>query len=210
MKQATHDSDEIAAGLERIATFLRMAGWREAEPRGLTHTQAACLSLLANRGAARVGVLARALGVTQASASDTLAALSRKLLVERRPDPEDGRAALIHLTPAGRRLAAELGRPPAALADAVATLAPAERAGLHRGLSKMILSLQQAGAIAPQRLCLTCRFFRPHVHDDAQKPHHCAFVDAAFGDAALRLDCGDHAEAGPQQKASALSAFEPA
>jgi len=210
MKQATQDSEQIAAGLDRISAFLRMAGWRAAEPRGLTPTQAACLSLLAGRGPSRVGILARALGVTQASASDTLAALSRKRLVERRPDPGDGRAALIHLTPAGRRLAAEVARPPAALTQAVEALAPAERAMLHRSLSRMILSLQQAGAIEPQRLCLTCRFFRPYAHDDARKPHHCAFVDAAFGDASLRLDCADHEEAGPQQKASALSAFEPA
>lgn len=210
MKQAAFDSEQIAAGLDRLASFLRMAGWHEAEPRGLTRTQAACLSLLAGRGPSRVGSLARALGVTQASASDTLSALSRKRLVERRPDPGDGRASLIHLTPAGRTLAAEVGRAPPALTQAIEALGPGERAVLHRSLSKMILSLQQAGAIEPQRLCLTCRFFRPYAHDDADKPHHCAFVDAAFGDASLRLDCADHEEAGPRRKASALSAFEPA
>ena len=64
MKQATQDSEQIAAGLDRISAFLRMAGWRAAEPRGLTPTQAACLSLLAGRGPSRVGILARALGVT--------------------------------------------------------------------------------------------------------------------------------------------------
>ena len=42
------------------------------------------------------------------------------------------------------------------------------------------------------RMCLDCRFFRPDVHDDPARPHHCAFVDAPFGDAQLRIDCADH------------------
>jgi hypothetical protein len=41
-------------------------------------------------------------------------------------------------------------------------------------------------------MCVTCRYFRPHVHSDPERPHHCAFVDAPFGDRALRLDCRDH------------------
>lgn len=210
MMQATDDSEQIAAGLERLAAFLRMAEWRAADPLGLTPTQTACLSFLLGRGASRVGSLARHLSVTQATASDALSALVRKRLVERRPDPDDRRATLVGLTPKGRRLAADVARPPAALALAVDALSPGEQAGMRRALSKMILALQQSGAIEPQRLCLTCRFFRPFVHSDAEKPHHCAFVDAAFGDASLRLDCADHEEAGPQEKASALSTFETA
>ncbi|MER3418788.1 MAG: MarR family transcriptional regulator, partial [Chloroflexota bacterium] len=27
------------------------------------------------------------------------------------------------------------------------------------------------------------------------RPHHCAFVDAPFGDRSIRLDCPDHAPA---------------
>lgn len=205
MNASEQDIEQVAAGLGQVAAFLRMAGWREAEPLGLTPTQTACLSLLAGRGAGRVTALARLLGVTQATASDAIAALRRKRLVERRPDPDDGRAARVHLTAAGAQLAARVSQPPAALAQAIGSLEPAERAGLRRALSKIVLDLQRTGAIEPQRLCLTCRFFRPYVHSDAQKPHHCAFVDSAFGDAALRLDCGDHEEAGPQERAPAPS-----
>jgi hypothetical protein len=41
-------------------------------------------------------------------------------------------------------------------------------------------------------MCATCVFFRPDVHDDPERPHHCAFVDAPFGDRQLRLDCDDY------------------
>ena len=210
MNEESDDSDRLVAGLDRIATFARMARWREAEPLGLTPTQMACLSRLSARGPSRVTLLARLLGVTQATASDVVAALERKKLVERRPDPDDGRATRVRLTVAGAEIARQASRPPAALARAVAALPAAESAGLHRALSRIILSLQQAGEIEPQRLCLTCRFFRPYAHPDAEKPHHCAFVDAAFGDASLRLDCGDHEEAGPGEGASALPSRVPA
>lgn len=207
MSSTPSDIDQLAAGLGQVAAFIRMAAWREAEPLGLTPTQTACLSLLAGRGACRVTALARMLGITQPTASDAVAALERKGLVERRADPADGRATRVHLIAAGAEMARRTARPPAALSNALEMLSPGERAGMRRALSKTILSLQQSGAIEPQRLCLTCRFFRPYVHSDAEKPHHCAFVDAAFGDTLLRLDCSDHEEADPGHKASALSAF---
>ena len=209
MEQEGCDSDQIAAGLGQLASFLRMSAWREAEPLGLTPTQTACISRLTGRGPVRVTMLAKLLNVTQATASDAIAALERKKLVERRPDPTDGRATSVHLTAVGAQTARQTSRPPAALAQAVGALEPDERASLRRALSKTILSLQRQGAIEPQRLCLSCRFFRPYVHSDAETPHHCAFVDAAFGDASLRLDCDDHEEAGPGKGASAPPAFAP-
>jgi hypothetical protein len=33
------------------------------------------------------------------------------------------------------------------------------------------------------------------VHPEAAEPHHCAFVDAPFGNRALRLDCAEHEQA---------------
>src|SRR3546814_1949368 len=64
-----------------------------------------------------------------------------------------------------------------------------ERAAFLKGLTKMIGALQTRGTIPVQRMCVSCAHFRPNVHSDAATPHHCAFVDAAFGDASLRLDC---------------------
>lgn len=196
MEIETDDSAQIAAGLAQLASFLRMSDWRDVGPLGLTPTQAACLSLLGSRGPNRVTVLARLLGVTQATASDVVAALERKQLLNRHADPDDGRATQVKLTAQGRVLAQQVSEPPALLAKAVDALDRQERALLRRALSKIILELQGTGAIEPQRLCLTCRFFQPYKHSDAASPHHCAFVDAAFGDASLRLDCSDHADAG--------------
>lgn len=193
---------QITFALSRLAALQRAAAWRDAGAQGLTATQAAILQELARRGPARVGALAAALGVTQPTLSDALAALVAKGLAERHPDPADRRARCVGLTPAGTDAAGGLAGTSADLAAALARLPDGERGAMLRALSRVIRSLQKAGAIPVQRMCATCRHFRPHVHDDAAAPHHCGFVDAAFGDAMLRIDCGDHVEA-PEEEARA-------
>lgn len=185
----------IATGLAKIGTFLRTSQWRRADTAALTPTQAQILVHLAARGPARVTAIAAEIGVTQPTASDAVAALVRKGHVRKKADPADARATRLHPTPAGRHAAAELAVWPDALLGAVDELSPAEQAVFLKGLTRMIRSLQVQGAIPVQRMCATCRFFKPHAHPDAARPHHCGFVDAAFGDAALRLDCDDYEEA---------------
>ena len=71
------------------------------------------------------------------------------------------------------------------------------------GVETACLSRLFCGSCAPAVHGATCTHFRPHAHADAACPHHCTFVDAAFGDANLRLDCGDH-EPAPAEAAAAL------
>ena len=187
--------DHIATGLAKIGLFLRWHAWRQAEATGLTPTQAQILVHLVRRGPARVSALADEIAVTQPTASDAVAALIRKGHVEKRPDPEDGRAARLYAKKAASRAVVEMEAWPDALLEAADVLDPAEKAALLKGLMKMIRTLQMREAIPIQRMCATCQYFRPYQHSDAAEPHHCAFVDAAFGNAALRLDCDDHVEA---------------
>jgi hypothetical protein len=65
----------------------------------------------------------------------------------------------------------------------------------------------KAGQISPSRMCVTCRYFRPRVHADPLRPHHCAFVDAAFGARDLRVDCGDHVPASAEDAARTWEPF---
>lgn len=186
----------IATGLSRIGLYLRSAAWDQAGAKGLTPTQAQTLAHLSARGPRRISDLAAEAGVTQPTASDAVAALVRKGLTARRPDPVDGRASLLHLTAAGRVTAQETAAWPDALLGALAAIGPEDRGAFLRSLMAMIRALQNSGEIPAQRICATCTHFRPNAHPGAERPHHCAFVDAAFGDAALRLDCADHKPAG--------------
>ena len=193
--------------LSRIGTLLRSFACHQAEAAGLTPTQAQILARLAARGPSRTGTLAADLGVTQPTISDAVAALLRKGHVVRAPDPEDGRAVLLRLTSSGRQEAEAAITPPPAIVAALETLPAADRDALQRGLVSLIRALQVARAIPVQRMCVTCAHFRPHAHDDAARPHHCAFVDAAFGDAALRIDCGDHEDAAEDDLAPLWARF---
>jgi len=199
--------DQIAAGFGRLAAFWRASRWQDAAPRGLHPTQAEILARIVVEPA-RTASLAKALGVTPATLSDSVSALVGKGLAERRPDPADRRAQRIAATPEGRAMAARLPAAPQALRAQIAALPEAERGALLRALTRIIRGLQEARAIPVQRMCVTCRYFRPNVHDDAQRPHHCALVDAAFGDARLRLDCGEHEAAEPDLEARNLQRFE--
>jgi hypothetical protein len=131
--------------------------------------------------------------------------LERKGFVHRLADPADGRATIVKAAPDA------LPKANAAVsmhtAAAVAELSEGEHTSLLKTLIKLIRSLQLRNAIPPQRMCVTCKYFCPNMYPDERAPHHCAFVDAAFGDRALRLDCADHEEAGASVAAGNWKTF---
>jgi DNA-binding MarR family transcriptional regulator len=193
-------AQRVTTGLAKVGIALKQQAWAEAGGRGLTPTQGQVLSLLrANPARLRPGELAEQLGVTAPTASDSIAALARKGLVTKAPAARDGRAVIVRLTPAGSREATAAAAWPDFLLEAVGELSAAEQAAFLRALVTMIRSLQDKGRIPVARMCVSCRFFEPYRHDDPTRPHHCAFVDAPFGDGALRLDCADHAAAPAEQ-----------
>jgi DNA-binding MarR family transcriptional regulator len=184
-------SRRVGGGLAKIAMVMRHQAWAQGGAHGLTPTQAQVLTLLRGRGALRLSAIADELAITAPTASDAVAALQRKALVEKQRAAEDRRAVAISLTPTGGEAASGLTEWPDVLRTAIEDLSPDEQALLLKMLTKMIRTLQVQRAIPVQRMCVGCRHFRPNVHDDTDAPHHCAFVDAAFGNRHLRLDCDD-------------------
>jgi DNA-binding MarR family transcriptional regulator len=70
----------------------------------LTPSQASILSRLGKEGDASASDLAAAERVRPQAVTPTLAALTERGLIGRRPDPDDGRRQVISLSPAGRAL----------------------------------------------------------------------------------------------------------
>jgi len=197
-------------GLDRISAVMRADQWGVAEESGLNPTQAHVLTFVAGRGAAgmRVRSIADHLGVAQPTATDSIAALVRKGLLTKVPDPEDARAVAIRITPAGHDVVRGLGLAITATERALETLFMTEQSTLLGLVIKTIRALQLAGAIPPQRLCVSCRHFRAYVHDDVDLPHHCDLVDAPFGGRHLRLDCLEHGQAEPEAFEAAWKVFD--
>ena len=82
---------ELIAGLEA-------AGYRDVQP--AYHPVFECI----DRGGTRLTELAARADMTHQSMSEVIAALEQRGYVERRPDPSDGRARLVCLTPHGTQL----------------------------------------------------------------------------------------------------------
>lgn len=90
------------AALDEFARAVRRARGR-AMHRSLTVSQYGLLEPLAAHGAAAVGQLAEAAGITAATATRILDTLERRGLVRRTPSQTDRRGVLVTLTPEGRR-----------------------------------------------------------------------------------------------------------
>ena len=193
---------QVAEGIQQLAAALRADLGRAASRAGISSAQSRVLELLRSApDGMRLGEIALRLGVTAASASDTVAGLSVRRLVVRRRDPEDGRAYRFLARDARRQPTGERSEDNptlAALENAVATLPPGDRASLQRSIVRLILELQDRRLIPLARACVSCRFFRPRVHASPEAPHHCDYVDRPFGDDALRVLCPEFSLAPPE------------
>ena len=191
------DSDPLIVrlreGLERIAFVLRADLWTLAGQSGLNPSRAQVLNLLASRpDGMRAKDVAAFLSVSAASMTDTLSALARKELVTREADLSNARAVRVRPTETGRILGERIAQSSTQVSEALATLSVSAQAELLLTQITLIRQLQRAGAIPLQRMCVSCRYFRPRTYPASAKLHHCAFIDAPIGDGDLRLDCMEH------------------
>jgi DNA-binding MarR family transcriptional regulator len=70
---------------------------------GLSLARTKVLRVLELRGAVRQSILAQDLGQAPRSVTQSIEALEREGLIERTPDPDDGRSKLVRLTPKGAK-----------------------------------------------------------------------------------------------------------
>jgi DNA-binding MarR family transcriptional regulator len=187
----------VAVGLHKLGLAMKQQAWSQANEHGLSPTQGQILATLALEGELNSSELSTRLGITLATISDSVRALVEKRAVEKRPDARHPRASLVALTVRGRALAEKASSWPDFLASAVGELSTGEQEAVLAAVIKMIRSLQLAGKIPTSRMCITCRSFRPNVHDGPM-PHHCALVDAPMADRHLRIECAEHDEADAQ------------
>jgi DNA-binding MarR family transcriptional regulator len=182
----------ILIGLEKIGMALKSQSWQDAGQQGLTPTQGQVLTLLVNTEGVGLSAVAKNLGVTAATASDAVAALVAKELVQKTRSATDGRAIAITLTSSGQQAALQANTWSDFLLTTVDELTSEEKVIFLRGLIKIIKKLQAQGKISVAKMCVTCSFFKPNHYPDAERPHHCGLVNAPFADGDLRITCDEH------------------
>src|SRR6185437_11831368 len=99
--QEVPDIHEVASAL-RVSIGLLLRRLRQVQADGeLTLPESSALTRLDRGGPATPSALARLEQISPQSMGATLSTLEARGMVERRPDPEDGRQAVISLTEAG-------------------------------------------------------------------------------------------------------------
>jgi DNA-binding MarR family transcriptional regulator len=201
--------DRLVAGLSKIGLAMKSRPWRRQGQEGVGPLQVQVLTFLRSRPnrSATVSTIARELSVKLPTASEVIRTLEHKRLVRRKRNDVDNRVVTVHLTAKGSKAGQVVSGWPEVLSAATQHLSAQEQAVLLKILVKLIRGLQLKGEIPVARMCVSCQHFRPHAHADADEPHHCNFVDAPFGDRALRIDCPDYVPAPASQAQEAWTAF---
>src|SRR5882757_9214554 len=94
-------AESLLAGIRLLVRRVRQA---QVEEGGLTPPETSALSRLDRGGPATSSALAKLEQISPQSMGATLAALEARGLVERRPDPLDGRRVVLSVTSAGRQV----------------------------------------------------------------------------------------------------------
>ena len=137
---------EVASRLRLAVTRTARRLRQEAAP-GLTPTLAAALATVERHGPLTPSELASAERVQRPTATRVVARLEEEGLVERSPDPHDGRSCLVAATAAGTDLLAELrGRKTAYLAERLERLPADDVAALDRAAEVLERLLEEGAA----------------------------------------------------------------
>lgn len=196
-QQTPPSSTRILSAISRISAVLRTGVWQFATLEGLNPTQVDILDMLNLRQeGVRVSWIAEQLGVSAASASDSIASLAEKGLVEKQKSARDGRAVALRLTDAGRALSARINESLAFASQAVDAMPANVQSELFKSLLALIGALQAMDKFPEIRACITCQHFAPRVRSDEATAHHCLLVNAPLPTSLLRLDCAEHLPAG--------------
>lgn len=147
MRPHAHHSADAARLRATVTALVRRFSVSEradVECCGLTVAQAATLEAL-REGKARLGALARRLGITPSTLTRNLARLEADGLVARGEDPEDARAARVRLTAAGERAAASVEQQELEFAEGIlARLGPRRRVEVMDALGDLLGAVRDA------------------------------------------------------------------
>ncbi|MCC3768418.1 MarR family winged helix-turn-helix transcriptional regulator [Streptomyces sp. UNOC14_S4] len=128
-------SDELAGVLKGIQRLARRSVWAGLAAPRLRGAQAELLRVVVERPGIGVSAAAKELYLAANSVSTLVNQLVRAGLLRRETDPRDGRAAMLHPTPACLERLRDLdARRGALFRDRLATLTPADRAALAAAL----------------------------------------------------------------------------
>ncbi len=175
-------SDASLVHLERLARLMRQQG----HGHGLNPAQWEALRYLqrANRLSNTPGALARYLGSTKGTVSQTLASLEAKGLVVKLARGDDGRSVDLALSEAGANMLLQDGLK--SLGADIETLKPKIRKRFDRAIEILLQAEVQRQGEPGFGNCLACRYFREATSNN---PAHCMKVNVAIVAEEMTMIC---------------------
>jgi DNA-binding MarR family transcriptional regulator len=179
------DAGTSLAKLERLSRLMRQTG----HAKGLNPVQWEALRYLARCNALShsPGALARYLGSTKGTVSQTVKSLEKKGFVEKKLDAKDQRGVMLFLTAQGRVTLAE--DPLLHIKNDIDALSDKTRKRFDRALEQLLHEERQRQNEPSFGTCLTCRYFR---EAGSGAPAHCMKVNAVVSAAETTLMCVEH------------------
>lgn len=145
------DPIELAARLANLSTVLQRQLARPDTGDGLTRARLSALAVLVLGGPRTLGALAVAERVRPPTMTRLVHAMEADGLLERAPNPDDGRSIIIRATPLGeQQLAGGRARQIAPLAEGISDLGRAERAQLEDATDLLGRLLRDAAWESPE------------------------------------------------------------
>jgi len=189
--QNQNTESRIVASLEKIAQAFRVLLWQESREFSLSPIQVQVLIFLQyhSEEKRKVSYLAGEFNMTKATISDTVKSLDQKGLIRKAYEPNDTRSYIIHLTEAGREIAAKASLFTRELHTPIDKLHADDKENLLLSLLNIIRHLNKAGIITIQRMCTTCAYYQQS--ENGQK-HFCQLLNQNLQVTDLRLDCPEH------------------
>jgi len=151
------DLDAWRREIDRAEKVLGRIGPDDICCEGLTPRQASLLRILAAREGARLSDLAAAAEITPSAMTRVLDKLERRDLVRRvRGAKEDGRAAMVEITPEGRRVRARIDVMVCDRSQSIMDAIPdGQRAQVLAALQLFNNALEKSGCCGPNFTCET-------------------------------------------------------
>jgi len=182
----------VALALIRTGTATMTKETLAARSEGLPALQASLLIRIYSspRDQCTVGALAESLGLTPPTISDSLKALVRKGLVDRRRSAKDGRVVFFNTTHRGRDVARRLGQWARPVEASIAEMSREDQGELMKLLTKILHDRVEEGIPIPEAMCVSCENFKMESWQDGV--YRCEGLDRELDPFSLKTDCPQH------------------
>ncbi|MFO7768781.1 MAG: MarR family winged helix-turn-helix transcriptional regulator [bacterium] len=182
----------VALSLIRTGTVTLSKETLAARGEGLPALQASLLIRIYSspRDECTVGALAESMGLTPPTISDSLKALVRKGLVDRRRSAKDGRVVFFNTTHRGRDVARRLGQWARPVERSIAEMSRDDQRELMKFLTKILRDRVEEGIPIPEAMCVSCSNFEMASWKDGV--YRCTRMETKMDPFGLKTDCPQH------------------